>query len=58
MSTEEEKKQSSKKPEDEEEFVKYAVACSCAQGRRPSDNEMTKLADNTFQCLHCGRRHA
>lgn len=56
MSTEEEKKRSSQKPE-EEGLVKYGVSCSCAQGRRPNDNEMTKLADNTFQCPHCGRRH-
>lgn len=58
MSTGEEKKKSSPKPEEEEGMTKYAVACSCAQGRRPSDNELTKLADNTFQCPHCGRRHA
>ncbi len=43
---------------EEPEMEKYAVACNCATGIRPKEEEMTKLADGTFRCPHCGRWHA
>ncbi len=58
MSTEKPKIPSSEeKKDEEEELVKYAVSCRCAQGQRPKDEDMTKLADGTHRCPYCGRRH-
>ena len=57
MSTGKERKKSAQKDDDSEEMTKYAVACKCAEGHRPHNAEMTKLADGTHQCPHCGRRH-
>jgi len=42
---------------DDEEMTKYAVNCKCAHGQRPKEEEMTKLADGTSKCPHCGRRY-
>ena len=56
MSTNKESEKSAKR-DDSEEMTKYAVACKCAQGQRPKDEDMTKLADGTHRCPHCGRRH-
>ena len=57
MSTNKESEKSAEKQAESEEMTKYAVACKCAQGQRPHQSELTKLADGTNQCPHCGRRH-
>ncbi len=44
-------------PQDEEGMIKYAVSCKCAHGGRPKDEEMIKLADGSFECPDCGRKH-
>lgn len=56
MSTGKEREKSARR-DDSEEMTKYAVACKCAEGKRPTEAELTKLADGTRQCPHCGRRH-
>jgi len=56
MNIDKEREKSARR-DDSEEMTKYAVACKCAQGQRPKNAEMTKLADGTHQCQHCGRRH-
>ena len=59
MNTENTKSYSSQdKSEEDEGITKYAVSCKCAHGERPKAEEMTKLADGTSKCPHCGRRHA
>ena len=59
MSINKEKEKSAEKKDDseEKELEKYAVACKCVHGQRPKDVDMTKLADGTHRCPHCGRRH-
>lgn len=36
---------------------KYGVACGCKTGC-PDPNTMTKLADGSRQCGHCGAKYA
>ena len=57
MSTEKEKKASSQHSNDDGEMKKYAVACTCPHDIPPKKEGLVKIADGSYICPECGRRH-
>jgi len=45
------------KEKKDQELVKYGVACNCAKGEKPADQELEKTAEGILKCPCCGKEY-